>query len=145
MRKTGIQLLVLFCSCGLAGYVLCSYKASFAVWVSIEAIVFYLAWAGFGAIAGSVVCVLGLLWCTTLFHHEAMFFVWSGTDLTSAQNWAIELVVNWLLATVLTFQLAFTHQFLRSNSWNRAKTFCLLMIVTNLGLTLGQGTRVLLP
>lgn len=143
MRRTS-RLLLLFCSCGLAGWVLCSYKTSVAVWVFIEVIVLYLSWAGVGAIAGAVVGVLGLLWGTTLLHREAVF-VWAGTALTSAQDWAIELLLNWLLAAVLTFQLAFAHPFLCAKGWNKRKAFCLLAIVTNLGFGLGQYSRTLLP
>jgi hypothetical protein len=129
----------------MAGWVLISYNASFAIWVIIEAIVLYLAWAGVGAIAGSIVCGLGVLWIATLFHREAVFLVGGNTSLSPAQDWAIELLLNWLLTTVLTFKLAFTQQFLRSNGWNRTKTVCLLAIVANLGFSLGQYSRFLLP
>ena len=145
MRKTSVRSLLLFGSCVLAGWVLCSYKASFVVWVVIEAIVLYLAWAGVGALAVSVVGVLGVLWGTTLFHREAVFFVWSGTVLTSAQDWAIELLLNWLLATLLTFELASAHHVFQAKGWRKAKAFCLLAIVTNVGLSLGQCSRLLLP
>jgi hypothetical protein len=145
MRKTVIRLLTLLGGGGLAGWVLFSYKASFAVWVITEAIILYLAWAGVAAIAASIVCVLGLLWSATLFRREAVFSIWSGTTFTPAQDWALELLLNGLLAMVLTFQLAFAHRFFCAKGWTRAKTFCLLAIVTNLGFSVGQCSRLLLP
>ena len=145
MRKNTMHLLTLFCGGGLASWVLFSYKAPFAIWVFTEAIMLYLAWAGTGAIAASIVCVLGLLWSATLFHRKAVFSLWLATALTPAQDWALELLLNGLLAMVLTFQLAFAHQFFRVKGWTRAKTFCLLAIVTNLGFSLGQCSRLLLP
>ena len=145
MRKTAIRLLTLFCGCGLVSWVLFSYKASFALWVFTETITLYLAWAGMGAIAASIVCVLGLLWSATLFHREAVFSLWLGTTLTPAQAWALELLLTGLLAMVLPFQLAFVHQFLCAKGWTRAKTFCWLAIVTNLGFSLGQCSYLLLP
>lgn len=145
MQRTGIRLLTLFLGCGVVGWLLISYRASLAAWLLTEAVMLYLAWAGTGAIALSVVGALSILWSATLFHHEAEFLVWFGLPFTPAQHWATELLLNWLLAMILIFKIAFTNQLLRTSGRHRAKTFCLLAIVTNLGLSLVQLLRLLLP
>jgi len=138
-------LLVLFLGSGAMGWLLISYKASLVVWLLTEAVMLYLAWAGTGAIALSVVSTLGILWSATLFHREAEFLVWFDLPFTPAQHWATELLLNWLLAMVLIFKIAFANQWLCTNGWNRAKTFCLLAIVTSFGLSLVQLVNMLLP
>lgn len=144
MQSTGIRLLTLFLGYGVLGWVLMSYSASLAVWLLTEAMMLYLAWSGTGAIALSVVGTLGILWSATLFHHEAELLVWLGLPFTPAQYWATELLLNWLLAMTLIFKIAFANQWFRTSGWHRAKTFCLLAIVTSLSLSLVPLMRVLL-
>jgi hypothetical protein len=144
MRQSGIRLLTLLGGCGLVGWVLVSYHASLMVWGLTEAIILYLAWAGIGAIAVSTTSVLGILWGTTLFYRQAEILVWFAIPLNPAQSWASELLLNWLLAMMLTFKLAFANRFLLAIGWNRTQTFCLLAIMANLGLSLGRFSRMLL-
>ncbi|MBW4691560.1 MAG: hypothetical protein KME27_07295 [Lyngbya sp. HA4199-MV5] len=145
MQKVRLRLLTLFLGCGAVGWLLMRYQASLVVWLLTEALMLYLAWAGTGAIALSVVGALGLIWSATLFHGKAEFLVWLGLPFTPAQHWATELILNWLLATVLIFNLAFTSQWLQIQGYRRTKAFYLLAIVTSFGLTLVQLMRLLLP
>lgn len=135
-QKIGFRLLLLFLGSELVGWLLISYRAPLAVWLVTEAMMLYLAWAGMGAIALSTVGALGLVWSATLFHRKAEFLTWFGLPFTPAQDWATELLLNWLLAMVLIFRIAFTYQWLEARGWNREKVFCLLAIVTSLGLSL---------
>lgn len=145
MQRSRIQLLMLFLGCVAVGWLLIRYQASLAVWLITEALMLYLAWAGTGAIALSIVGVLGLLWSATLLHSKAKFLVWLGLPFTSAQHWAAELLLNWLLATVLIFNIAFANEWLQASGWRKIRTFYLLAIVTSLGLSLVQIIRILLP
>ncbi|XGV96887.1 MAG: hypothetical protein ACAF41_29705 [Leptolyngbya sp. BL-A-14] len=142
-QKIGLRLLLLFLGSGMVGWLLISYRAPLAVWFITEAMMLYLAWAGMGAIALSIVGALVLVWSATLFHREAEFLTWFGLPFTSAQNWATELLLNWLLAMVLIFRIAFTCQWLEARGWNRANAFCLLAIVTSLGLSLVQLMKLM--
>ncbi|MBW4474112.1 MAG: hypothetical protein KME45_27615 [Stenomitos rutilans HA7619-LM2] len=145
MQKARIRLLTLFLGCGAVGWLLVCYQASRAVWFLTEALLLYLTWAGTGAIALSVVGVLGLVWSATLFHGKAEFLVWLGLPFTPAQHWAVELLLNWLFAMVLIVKIALTNQWLQTKGWRRTKAFYLLAIVTSLGLNLVQFIRILLP
>lgn len=145
MQRARIRLLTLFLGCGAVGWLLTCYQASLAVWFMTEALMLYLAWAGTGAIALSIVGGLGLLWSATLFHPRAEFLVWLALPLTPAQHWAAELLLSWLFTTGLIFKIAFTNQWLQASGWRRARAFYLIAIVTSLGLSVVQLMRLLLP
>lgn len=129
---------MLFLGHGLAGWLLNAYSASVGIWLLTEAIVLYLAWSGTGAIALSSVGVMGIISAATLFTPCPSGMLSIEMHLTAAQGWAVALVLSWLLAMGLVFKLAFAKQQLNAVGLSRAQAFWLLVIITNVGLRLGQ-------
>jgi hypothetical protein len=142
MKSALIRLLILLLGYGLAGWLLSLYNASLGIWLVAEAMILYLAWAGTGAIALSVVGVFGMMAAATILipfptGMLSLKLHLLELHLTAAQGWAITLGTTGLLATMLVFKLGFANQQLNFEGFSRTQTFWLLILVTNLGLKLG--------
>lgn len=122
----------------LAGGVLSAHVASLLTWLIVETLVIYLAWSSTGAIALSLAISTGIVWAE-LFSTQLSERLWFGDGhLTSAQLWAIDLLVSWGLSGVLCFQLAFAAQRLTETDLSRSQAVLLLLLISNLGLILGK-------
>ncbi len=147
------RLLIVFGGCALLGWMLVQYKAPVVVWGVVEVMMLYLAWTGTGAIALSTLMVLGIVASFLIFGSMKRSAMWLFVPLNNAQRGASQLLLNWLLATGITFHLAFTTEFLRTTelrmselrttSISRVQAFWLLAIATNLGLSLAPIRRLL--
>lgn len=131
------QLLLMGGFC-LAGGVLSAHCGSLLTWVIIEILVIYLAWATTGAIVLSLAVSTGIVWAE-MFSTQISEKLWFGNGhLTSAQLWAIDLLVSWGLSVMLCFQLAFAAQRLTERGSSRSQTVLFLLLVANLGLSFGK-------
>lgn len=128
---------------GVASYALISYNAPFIIWLMAELMILHLAWAGTQAIALAVVGVLALIWGTTIFTPIVETSVVPGVPLDAAQLWAMQLLLNWLLANGLVFAVGFTSQWLRSTGKTRGQILRLVLAVANVGLSLAPLRQLL--
>ncbi|MBW4519686.1 MAG: hypothetical protein KME16_08300 [Scytolyngbya sp. HA4215-MV1] len=128
-----IKLLIVFLGYGVAGWLLSAYDASWLIWLAVEAMICHLTWVGAGAIALSTVGIVTIMWSATLANAWFHGIPWIG-----ASVWAIALAFSWLLGMVLMLNLALIAQSFNFAGFKKAQIFCLLLLVTNLGLRAGQ-------
>jgi hypothetical protein len=113
--------------------------------IAIEAMLFYLAWSGWGAIAPVIFCITLVMWIKTLFtpfpseEFSALF------HLTPAQVWSIALGLGWLLFLGLAVKLASFSSRLQASGMQRVPTFLLLAIVIAAGVNLGHLLKAYFP
>lgn len=139
------RVLIVFGGFALLGWMLVQYQAPVVVWGLVEVMLLYLAWTGTGAIALATLMVLGIIASFLIVRSVKQSTMWlfiSLRNINDAQRGAAQLLLNWLLATGITFHLAFTTEFLRTTPLNRVQAFWLLAIAANLGLSLAPIRRL---
>jgi hypothetical protein len=132
-----IKLLILFLGYGVAGWLLSAYHASWLIWLVVEAMIVHLAWSGTGAIALATFGIAGIIWSATLAKAWFRVVPWVGVPV-----WAIAIGFSWLLGMALALNLAFIAQNLAFSGFKKAQIFCLLILITNLGLRVGQLLQI---
>lgn len=129
----GGYLLGLLVAYTAVGWILAAYAAPGPMWIWTLALIVYVAWAGVGAIAVSMLWVVSVVWIAAYTSAKPLHMNWQGS------TWAISLLGVWLFAISVVLMLAFAKPALESLRWSRKSTFYRLVIITGIGLILGCG------
>ncbi|NJK30217.1 MAG: hypothetical protein HC851_11485 [Acaryochloris sp. RU_4_1] len=128
----GGYLLGLLVAYTAVGWILAAYATPALMWMWTLALMVYVAWAGAGAIAASMLWVVSVVWIAAYTSATPLHVNWQGS------TWAISLLGVWLFAISVVLMLAFAHPALQSLRWSRKSTFYRVVITTGIGLILGR-------
>jgi hypothetical protein len=139
------SLISLLVGIGLLNGVLEIQSASVGMRIAVKAMLLYLAWSGWGAIAPVTFGITLVMWIETLFtpapseEFSALF------HLTPAQVWSISLGLGLLLFLGLAVKLASFSSRLQSSGIQKVPAFLLLAIVITAGVNLGHLIKAYFP
>ena len=132
-RLSWTYLTPLFLEYILAGWLLSACKAPWFTWAGTLAVTLHLAMVGFDAVALAVAWIVGIVWAGAFFRTWPSSVPWAGVSV-----WAATLALIWILALALVLTLAKAERAMKSVGLSKTQAFCVLVIITWVGLALGR-------
>ena len=131
-RISWTYLTPLFLEYVLAGWLLSACNALWFIWFGTLAVTLHLAMVGFDAVALAVAWIVGVVWAGVFSRTWPRIVPWAGVAV-----WAATLALIWILALTLVLTLAKVERSMKSVGLSKTQTFCVLVIITWVGLGLG--------
>lgn len=116
-----------------AGWLLSDCNAPWLIWAGTQVITVHLAWVGFDGVAMAIAWIVGLVWVGVFSYAWPQSIPWAGVPV-----WAVTLAVAWILALALILSVAQTRKAIVSIGLSKIQAFWLLVIITSVGLKIGQ-------
>ena len=131
-RSSWTYLTPLFLEYILAGWLLSACNALWFIWFGTLTVTLHLAMVGFDAVALAIAWIVGVVWAGVFSRTWPRIVPWAGVAV-----WAATLALIWILALTLVLTLAKVERLMKSVGLSKTQAFCVLVIVTWVGLGLG--------
>ena len=131
-RSSWTYLTPLFLEYILAGWLLSACNALWFIWFGTLTVTLHLAMVGFDAVALAIAWIVGVVWAGVFSRTWPRSVPWAGVAV-----WAATLALIWILALTLVLTLAKVERLMKSVGLSKTQAFCVLVIVTWVGLGLG--------
>lgn len=128
-----LYLILVFIEYILAAWLLSDFNAPWFTWAGTQAVTLHLAWVGPDAVALAIAWIVGIVWAGAFSTAWPKSIPWAGISV-----WAAALAVIWILALAVVLTLAKAERKMKFAGLSKPQAFCILVIITWTGLSLGR-------
>ena len=132
-RLPWLYLTLLFIEYVLAAWLLSDFNAPWFTWAGTQVVTLHLAWVGPDAVALAIAWIVSIVWAGAFSMAWPKSVPWAGISV-----WAAALAVTWILALALVLTLAKAEIKMKFAGLSQPQAFCILVIITWMGLSLGR-------